>query len=133
VVRGKKTLLAVFSRAGPSGDDVAAEEDSHASLLLRGPRTAAADAGFDASGRRLAGLDSPTASGRPSPLRSVARVASIGGSRPDPRGPVSPAPQSTFHQGARVEPPDFSPRAAEAARPWDSSTAEAPADAPHPR
>jgi hypothetical protein len=134
VVRGKKAMLAVFSRAGPSGDDVAADEELHASLLLRGPRTIAAAAGFDAvSGRRLAGLNPPTASGRPPSPRSVARAASTPGNRPEPRGPGSPASSKTPRNAPRAARSDFSPGAAEAERPWHSSTAWAPAPAPDPR
>lgn len=134
VVRGKKTLLAVFSRAGPPGDDAAADEELHASLLLQGPRTTAAVARFDVvSGRRPAGLSPPTASGRPSLLRPVARVVSIPGNRLETRGPGSPVPRSTPRDAALAAPVPFSPRAAEAAGPWASSTAWAPASAPDPR
>jgi hypothetical protein len=130
VGRGKKTLLAVFSRAGPPRDDAAADEEPHASLLLQGHRTAAAVAGFDAvSGRRPAGPNPSTASGRPPSPRSVALVSSTPGNRHEPRGPGSPAPRSTQREAVPAARTDFSPRAAEAARPWEPSTAKAPADA----
>lgn len=133
VVRGKKTLLAVFSRAGPAGYDAAAEEESRASLLVRGLR-AAADAGFDpVSGRRRAGLNVPDAAGRPSPLPPVVAALSPARNRPSSRGPAGQAPGPASRRGqARTWMSSF-PGAAEAARPGEPSTAEAPAHAPSAR
>lgn len=133
VVRGKKTLLAVFSRAGPPEDDAAAEEESRASLLVQGPRTAA-HAGFDrVSGRRRAGLNAPDAPGRPSPLLSVAAALAAARNRRSPRSPASQPPGPGLRgDQARTRISSFL-GAAEAARPGEASTAEAPAPAPSAR
>ncbi len=133
VVRGKKTLLAVFSRAGPAGYDAAAEEESRASLLVHGPRTAA-DVGFDpVSGRRRAGLNVPDAAGRPSPLPPVAAALAAARNRLSPRDPAGQAPgPGSRRDQVRTWISSF-PGAAEAARPGEASTAGAPAHAPSAR
>jgi len=65
VARGKKTLLAVFSRAGPAVGPVPEEEPGKASLLLQGFRVAAQRPRFEVeSGRRPVGLNASIATDR---------------------------------------------------------------------
>lgn len=110
VVRGKKMLLAVFSRAGPAGDAVVAEEEPlKASLLLQRFRAVAPGRRLEVeSGRAPVELNEPTACDRPS-------------SRPSP-GSIAP--------GATGE---ASPPAGAADRPWNSPQTEAAPPLPSPR